>query len=105
MAIDDQFAQWAAAFIRGFRESGTGLPDHSPHITPGIQYTGVTPAAGELLRAVDAGGVPAFVTSQLKLIAAENGIEVASHSTPNEIVQAIRQKATVGDSASSAPTE
>ncbi len=59
----------------------------------GIQYTGVTPAACELLRAVDAGGVPGFVTNNLKQIARDNGVEVQIHWTPNEIVAAIRGKA------------
>ncbi|MBI5922684.1 MAG: hypothetical protein HY847_13705 [Betaproteobacteria bacterium] len=79
----NQFAQWVALLVNKFRESRT----------PGIQYTGVTPAACELLRAVDAGGVPAFVTKNLVQIAKNNGIEADSRWTPNEIVGAIRGKA------------
>jgi len=81
----NQFAQWIALFVNKCRAGKT----------PGIQYTGVTPAAGELLRSVDAGGVPAFATKSLLEIAKNNGIEVDSRWTPNEIVEAIRSVAGV----------
>jgi hypothetical protein len=84
----NQFAQWVALFINKYREGNT----------PGIRYTGVTPAACDLLRAVDAGGVPAFVTKSLVQIARNNGVEVDARWTPNEIVGAIREKAGVDDS-------
>jgi hypothetical protein len=58
----------------------------------GTRYEGITPAAGDLLRSVDAGGVPAFVTGNLRQIASDNGIEVGPGWTPNEIVDAIRAK-------------
>ena len=69
----------------------TGIEPQSP--TLGAQYLGITPAAGDLLRVVDAGGVPAFVTSNLKQIALDTGVEVTDDCTPNEIVEAIRSKA------------
>ena len=56
-------------------------------------YIGITQAASELLQSIDAGGVPAFVTSSLIEIANENDITVPDHWTPNEIVAAIRAKA------------
>lgn len=87
----NQFAQWVALFINKCREGNT----------PGIRYTGVTPAACELLRVVDAGGVPAFVTKNLVQIARNNGIAVDTGWTPNEIVGAIRARAGIDDSGSS----
>jgi hypothetical protein len=93
MQPDDRLAKWAAAFLRtvggdgGAADVGQGAP-----ATPGLRYEGITPAAGDLLRSVDAGGVPAFVTGNLRQIAGENGIEVGPGWTPNEIVDAIRAK-------------
>jgi hypothetical protein len=88
MQPDDQFAKWAAAFLRtvgGATAVGDGAPP-----APEPRYEGITPAAGDLLRSVDAGGVPAFVTGNLRQIASENGVEVGPGWTPNEIVDAIR---------------
>lgn len=97
MESDDQFAQWAARFISWYGDKASGRVGHpapiTAPITSGVQYCGITPAACELLRAVDAGGVPAFVTNNLKQIAKDNGIEVTIQWTPNEIVAAIRAKA------------
>jgi len=90
---DDQFAQWAALFASSYGENAAHLVGHQVPIAPGVQYVGVTPAACQLLRAVDAGGVPAFVTKQLKQIAKDNGIDVTVDWTPNEIVEEIRKKA------------
>lgn len=95
MQSDDQFAQWAALFVKNCAEDETGASQALPPVAGdgGLHYAGVTQAAAELLQAVDAGGVPAFVTSQLKQIASDNGIDVTAASTPNEIVDAIRAKA------------
>jgi hypothetical protein len=95
MESEDQFAQWAVLFSRHFGETVAepGLLGPLAPASGGIQYSGVTAEACELLRAVDAGGVPAFVTSHLKQIAADNGLEVGNQSTPNEIIDAIRGKA------------
>jgi len=55
--------------------------------------TGVlTKDAENLLDSVDAGGVPAMMTYNLRRIANENGIKVSSKSTPNEIIDALRAK-------------
>ncbi|MCX7168852.1 MAG: hypothetical protein NTY41_00795 [Proteobacteria bacterium] len=107
METDDQFAQWATLFIRGLHENETdaGVTEPQARTTPGVQYVGVTHAAGELLRSVDAGGVPAFVTSSLKQIAADNGIAVTLQWTPNEIVEAIREKASIDASEQEAPSD
>jgi hypothetical protein len=90
MESDNKFAQWAALFVSGFSADAGTAPQS---LAPGIQYPGLTGAAGDLLRAVDAGGVPAFVTGNLKQIARDNGVEAADDWTPNEIVEAIRSKA------------
>lgn len=103
MGIDDHFSTWAALFIRSCNDSELGTAPAPT--TPGIQYVGVTPAACELLRTVDAGGVPTFVTNNLKQIAADNGIDVTIQWSPNEIVEAIREKASIEESAPPAPSD
>lgn len=92
MEPDDKLAQWAALFVRAQAEDAASLA-RTKQDAPAVSYPGVSAAAGDLLRAVDAGGVPAFVTGNLKQIALENGIEVNPQWTPNEIVAAIRRKA------------
>jgi hypothetical protein len=52
----------------------------------------LTKDAENLLDSVDAGGVPAMMTYNLRRIANENGIKVTSKSTPNEIIDALRAK-------------
>ena len=96
MEPDNEFSQWTALLTRALRENegDASLVDQPTPPTPGVQYLGITPGAGELLRAVDAGGVPAFVTNHLKQLAADNGIDVLLEWTPNEIVAAIRERAT-----------
>jgi hypothetical protein len=83
MNSEEKLAQWAALFVKG-QDVPAPTGDH---------YLGVTPAARELLRAIDAGGVPAFITANLKQIAQDNEIEVTDAMTPNEIVEALRIKA------------
>jgi hypothetical protein len=105
MESDDRLAQWAALFLNTCAEgtpgTGTAAP-HAPNVGV-VHYKGVTEAAGELLRAVDAGGVPAFVTGNLKQIAIENGIDAGAQRTPNEIVDAIRQKSRDSESGEPEP--
>ena len=98
MQSDDDFAKWAAMFVRTCTEeaSGAGAAGLPAFDLAGIGYPGLTPAAGELLRTVDGGGVPAFVTAQLKQIAVDNGIEVSTDWTPNQIVAALRAKVLAG---------
>ena len=90
MEPDEKFAQWAALFVTAYNES---VADNNPVEQAAPVYTGITQAASELLQSIDAGGVPAFVTSSLIEIANENDITVPDHWTPNEIVAAIRDKA------------
>jgi len=101
MRADDRFAQWAAAFLRSVGKGADGAAAGAAHSGP--RYEGVTPAAGELLRTVDAGGVPAFVTANLRQVAGENGIVVDPAWTPNRIIDALRAKVRVGDPGSPAP--
>jgi hypothetical protein len=84
MESDDRFTQWAAHFITAYNKNNQQVEQ---------VYSGITQAASELLQSIDAGGVPAFVTSSLIEIANENDIAVPDHWTPNEIVAAIRIKA------------
>ena len=90
MESDEKFAQWAALFVTAYDES---VADNNSGEQAAPAYTGVTLAASELLQSIDAGGVPAFVTSSLIEIACENDITVPDYWTPNEIVAAIRVKA------------
>ena len=106
MQADEEFAQWAALFISAYSDSDAGanlnLP---PPLAFGDQdYPGLTMAAAELLRSVDAGGVPAFVTAKLKQIAIDNGIAATALWTPNEIVEALRGKANSNTAANLKPT-
>ena len=117
---NDGFNEWAALFVRNYAEdppgvagvaapaaanpfAGIGLVglDAVPSVAPvprpdPPEYRLLTPAARELLRSVDAGGVPAFVTHNLRQIALENGIEIAAQWSPNRIIDAIRQKIGLG---------
>ncbi len=86
MPQDEKFVNWASLFIN---EINNGVADtclSGISVIKNIHYTGVTQAACDLLRSVDSGGVPAFITSNLIEIARENGIEVIDHWTPNEII-------------------
>lgn len=56
---------------------------------------GLTAEAASLLAAVDAGGVPAIMTNNLKRIAQENGIQVTKSMTPNDVIDELRAKTTV----------
>lgn len=62
---------------------------------------GLTAEATSLLAAVDAGGVPAIMTNNMKRIAAENGIKVTGATTPNDVIEQLRQK--VGQAAITKP--
>jgi hypothetical protein len=99
MDANEELAQWAALFVGACvdREPGPDQVGESL-ATPVVRYAGVTPAASMLLQSIDAGGVPAFVTSNLKQIAVDNGIDVTDQWTPNEIVDALRRKVEEGES-------
>jgi hypothetical protein len=104
MQPDNRFGEWAAAFLRTVSDGG-GAADavQAPSVVTVMPYDGITRAAGDLLRAVDAGGVPAFVTSNLRQVASDNGIETGPGWTPNDIVDAIRAKARAAEPGAPAP--
>ncbi len=104
---NDELAQWAASFLALCEETppllGTTervLPSDAA-LVPSPLSAAITPAAHALLDAVDRGGVPAFMTSALKQIALDNGIALSAQSTPNHIIEALREKCI--DRATSAP--
>lgn len=92
MSSDDELAQWAALFMNSY--TGMEVAPVAAEGVEAINYVGLTQSAIDLLRSVDAGGVPAFVTTNLIQVAADNGIEVTGQQTPNEIIETIRLKAT-----------
>ena len=50
----------------------------------------LTPDAEALLKSVEAGGVPAMMTNNLKRIAKDNGIEVTPKDTPNSVIDKLQ---------------
>lgn len=87
-ASNDELAQWAASFLAMYSQVEPLLPEAAAPASA----QDITPAARAVLRAVDAGGVPAFMTSALRNIAQENGIALSALSTPNDVVAALRAR-------------
>lgn len=52
----------------------------------------LTKEADSLLKTVDEGGVPSFMTSNLKRIARRNGIKIETNTTPNDVIEALKAK-------------
>lgn len=50
----------------------------------------LTPDAEDLLKSVDEGGVPAFITNKLRKVASDHGIEISPADTPNDVVNKLR---------------
>jgi len=68
-----------------------------PPPLPGEQTaapSSLTPEADALLRSVDDGGVPGFISRNLERIANENGVEVTKQMTPTDVINALRAKKT-----------
>ena len=55
-------------------------------------YQNITDDAAELLAKVDQGGVPGFITNNLKKIAEKNGITIDGSDTPNSVIEKLRAK-------------
>jgi len=55
-------------------------------------YKNITDDAADLLTKVDQGGVPGFITNNLKNIAEKNGITIDGSDTPNSVIEKLRQK-------------
>jgi hypothetical protein len=53
----------------------------------------LTREARALLREADAGGVPMFVSNNLRRIAHDNGVELSEDMTPNAVIEALRTRA------------
>lgn len=87
MGTEEDFGRWAALFLSGQEEAA---PSGSDRNTVPAEDPRLTTAAHALLRSVDDGGIPAFMTTQLRQIALDNGIEVTAVMTPNEIISALR---------------
>lgn len=58
----------------------------------GNEAEGLTAEAEQLILKVEQGGVPAFMTPELERIARENGVDVASSTTPNEVIEALMDR-------------
>ncbi len=56
-----------------------------------VKGGGLTQEAQDLLRKVDDGGVPAFITKNMRRIAEENGVKVTKNMKPADVVEAIRK--------------
>lgn len=87
---DDALAQWAASFLALNAVTDSLLPATGGDET----YSTITGSARELLRSVDAGGVPAFMSSALRQIARDNDIEITELTTPNEVIEKLRARCT-----------
>lgn len=83
MSADDPHAAWAAAFLRNYASEGAAEPE---------PYPALDAEARALLASVDAGGVPAFMTENLRRIAEANGLKVGAGDTPNAVIEALRRK-------------
>ena len=52
----------------------------------------LTAEALQLIAAADQGGTPMFTSSNLARIAKENGVDVSSEMTPNDIIAELRRR-------------
>jgi hypothetical protein len=65
----------------------------------------LTKEAEDLISTVDEGGVPGFMTNNLRRIAKENNVEVTPKDTPNTVIENLRSKQTPKESrVETAPT-
>ena len=55
-------------------------------------YTPLTPEALQVISAADQGGTPMFTSANLARIAKENGVDVSSDMTPNDIIAELRRR-------------
>lgn len=98
MQSDDQFSAWASLFLKHYDSAEIGVDAVPPANGEVCPLTGgvITVAAQQLLMAVEAGGVPTFVSNNLRQIAADNGIQVTADWTPNDIIAALKEKLRAG---------
>jgi len=67
--------------------------DKRPVMREKVVASSLSSEAQDLLRKVNAGGVPAFATDNLVRIAKENGVPVSPDMTPNQIIDGLQQRA------------
>ncbi len=72
---------------------------------PAPPYPNVTEDAQKMLGSIDSGSKPAFVTKNMKRIAEQNGITVTDKSTPDEIINALKEKGGNNAIQEQSPTE
>jgi len=72
------------------RQYQEGLEDAYESV--GRKASSLTQEAQDLLIKVDKGGVPAFITNNLKRIATENGVTINASDTPDSVIYKLRQK-------------
>ncbi len=96
-AMWNQLTGMLAAMKPTLVQAGPGTPAAPAHtVSPTSQddapSSSLTAEAQELLKKVDAGGVPAFTTDNLQRIATEHGVSVSPDMTPNEVIEELRQR-------------
>lgn len=72
---------------------------------PPVEQPIITREAEDLLASVDEGGVPGFMTNNLRRIAQENGITVSPSDTPDSVIEAIRAKKEAGVQSTEQPVK
>lgn len=90
-------AEQGQGATQGSAQAAQGQQEASAQAEPLSQAVAqparLTPEAEQLLASVDAGGVPAMITQNLRRIAAENGVEVTRSMRPDDVVSALRDRA------------
>jgi hypothetical protein len=76
--VDEFLAELEARMAEATRASGV----HPP----------LTAEALQVIAAADQGGTPMFTSANLTRIAKENGVDVSSDMTPNDIIAELRRR-------------
>lgn len=73
--------------------TATTAPAEDQSTAETTTVSSLTQEAQDLLKKVESGGVPSFITNNLKRIATENGVTIdESSDTPNSVIEKLRQK-------------
>jgi hypothetical protein len=95
MASPVEFGEGAAKAVAGAAERlGAQVPQE------------LTAEARAVINAADAGGVPGFISQNLRRIAQENGVEITPEMQPGAVIDALRSKVSqvVGEAAPETPS-
>lgn len=85
----DQVKTAMDAKLRQFRESEAPADESAP--------TGLNKEANDLLTSIDEGGAaPAFISNNLRKIAAENGVTITDQMRPEDVIGELRKRASTG---------